>query len=94
MQRSRDRFSGGLKQLGFTVLPSAGTYFVNIDIAALGVSDDVAFCERLVSRVGVAAIPVSAFYVDRGVTSVVRFCFAKHDATLDAALERLAALGK
>ncbi len=92
LQRSRDRFSDGLKQLGFTVLPSAGTYFVNIDITALGESDDTAFCERLVSRFGVAAIPVSAFYADRGVTSVVRFCFAKHDATLDAALERLAAL--
>ena len=94
MQRSRDRFSGGLKQLGFDVLPSAGTYFVNIDITALGESDDVAFCERLVSRFGVAAIPVSAFYADRGVTSVVRFCFAKHDATLDGALERLADLGR
>ena len=92
MQRSRDRFSDGLKQLGFTVLPSAGTYFVNIDITTLGEGDDTAFCERLVSRHGVAAIPVSAFYADRGVTSVVRFCFAKHDATLDTALERLSAV--
>jgi N-succinyldiaminopimelate aminotransferase len=92
LQRSRDRFSDGLKQLGFTVLPSAGTYFVNIDITELGEGDDTAFCERLVSRFGVAAIPVSAFYADRGVTSVVRFCFAKQDSTLDAALERLAVL--
>jgi aspartate/methionine/tyrosine aminotransferase len=94
-QRSRDRFSDGLKRLGFSVLPSAGTYFVNIDIGPLmngksGESDDVAFCQRLVAEHGVAAIPVSAFYAEGAVKNVVRFCFAKHDATLDAALERLA----
>ncbi len=46
--RARDRFADGLKGLGFRVLPSAGTYFLNLDIAPLGESDDVAFCERLV----------------------------------------------
>ncbi len=91
-QRSRDRFSDGLKALGFSVLPSAGTYFVNVDIAPLGETDDMAFCQRLVTQHGVAAIPVSAFYADRAVTNIVRFCFAKHDATLDAALERLASV--
>lgn len=89
---SRDRFSNGLTQLGFRVLPSEGTYFVNIDIAPLGERDDAAFCERLVKEQGVAAIPVSAFYAQDAVTTVVRFCFAKKDATLDAALERLAAI--
>ena len=88
-QRSRDRFSAGLVERGFSVLPSAGTYFVNIDIAALGRGDDVAFCTWLVEEHGVAAIPVSAFYADEPIRSVVRFCFAKHDATLDAALARL-----
>ncbi|CAN7577996.1 aminotransferase [Bosea sp. LjRoot90] len=91
-QRSRDRFAGGLRDLGFSVLPSAGTYFLNVDIGPLGESDDVAFCQRLVSEHGVAAIPVSAFYAEGAVRNVVRFCFAKHDATLDKALERLAAL--
>jgi aspartate/methionine/tyrosine aminotransferase len=91
-QRSRDRFAAGLSELGFRVLPGSGTYFLNIDIAPLGETDDVAFCERLVTRQGVAAIPVSAFYASGAVTSVVRFCFAKRDATLYAALERLAAL--
>ncbi len=75
-----------------TVLPSAGTYFLNVDIGPLGQSDDVAFCQRLVAEHGVAAIPVSAFYAEGAVRNVVRFCFAKHDATLDKALERLAAL--
>ena len=89
-QRSRDRFAEGLNDLGFVVLPSVGTYFLNVDIAPLGESDDVAFCRRLVTERGVAAIPVSAFYAQGAVKNVVRFCFAKHDATLDAALERLA----
>jgi N-succinyldiaminopimelate aminotransferase len=88
--RSRDRFTAGLKTLGFEVIPSQGTYFLNIDIAALGEADDVAFCRRLVTEHGVAAIPVSAFYAEGAVKNVVRFCFAKKDATLDAGLERLA----
>jgi aspartate/methionine/tyrosine aminotransferase len=88
--RSRDRFSRGLAELGLKVLPCEGTYFLNWDIAPLGETDDVAFCQRLVTERGVAAIPVSAFYEDAPVKTVVRFCFAKTDATLDAALERLA----
>ena len=89
-QRSRDRFCDGMRTLGFPVLPSEGTYFVNIDIAQIGETDDVAFCRRLVEEYGVAAIPVSAFYTQDPVRTVVRFCFAKKDATLDAGLERLA----
>jgi len=92
--RSRDRFTQGLRSLGLSVLPSEGTYFVNIDIAPLGEEDDVAFCKRLVAERGVAAIPVSAFYHENPVRNVVRFCFAKKDATLDGALERLAGLGR
>jgi aspartate/methionine/tyrosine aminotransferase len=88
--RSRDRFTDGLRTLGFDVIPSQGTYFVNIDIAPLGETDDVAFCRRLVMEHGVAAIPVSAFYAEGAVKNVVRFCFAKKDSTLDAGLERLA----
>ncbi len=88
--RSRDRFTDGLRTLGFDVIPSQGTYFLNIDITPLGEADDVAFCRRLVMEHGVAAIPVSAFYAEGAVKNVVRFCFAKKDATLDAGLERLA----
>ncbi len=94
LARSRDRFTTGLRELGFAVLPSAGTYFLNIDIAPLGETDDVAFCQRLVAENGVAAIPVSAFYADRAVTNLVRFCFAKRDETLDAALARLGVLAR
>jgi aspartate/methionine/tyrosine aminotransferase len=88
--RSRDRFTAGLQTLGFQVIPSQGTYFLNIDITPLGETDDVAFCRRLVTEHGVAAIPVSAFYAQGAVKTVVRFCFAKKDSTLDAGLERLA----
>jgi N-succinyldiaminopimelate aminotransferase len=88
-QRSRDRLADGLNTLGFDVLSAQGTYFLNIDISPLGVTDDVAFAKMLVSEHGVAIIPVSAFYAEEPVTNVVRFCFAKKDATIDGALERL-----
>jgi N-succinyldiaminopimelate aminotransferase len=90
LQDKRDRFTAGLAASGFAPLPSDGTYFLNVDLSPLGVTDDAAFCERLVREAGVAAIPVSAFYAQDKVTTVARLCFAKHDATLDAALERLA----
>lgn len=90
LARSRDRLSKGLSNLGFPVLQSQGTYFLNVDLAPLGLNEsDVAFCKRIVHEHKVAAIPVSAFYEENHVTSVVRFCFSKKDATLDTALERL-----
>lgn len=94
LARSRDRFTSGLRILGFDVIPSQGTYFLNIDISPLGEADDEAFCRRLVVDHGVAAIPVSAFYAEGVVRNVVRFCFAKRDATLDAALDRLAGVAR
>ena len=90
LQRSRDRLADGLRAIGMPVLPSQGTYFLNVDLAPLGLNEtDEAFCKRLVAERKVAAIPVSAFYETDAVTSVVRFCFAKRDATIDGALERL-----
>lgn len=88
-QDARDYLAVGLTSLGYSVLPSRGTYFLNIDIAPLGETDDQAFCQRLVAQAGVAAIPVSAFYAEDPVRTIVRLCFAKKRATLDAALERL-----
>ena len=92
--RSRDRLCSGMTELGFSVIPSQGTYFVTIDIEPLGEKDDEKFCQRLVRDFGVAAIPVSAFYAQNHVRNIVRFCFAKKDDTLDAALEKLARLFK
>jgi N-succinyldiaminopimelate aminotransferase len=92
-QRSRDRFVAGLRGLGLPVLEAQGTYFVNVDLKPLGLNeDDESFCKRLVAEHRVAAIPVSAFYGSEPIRSVLRFCFAKRDETLDAALERLAGI--
>ena len=85
----RDRFAKGLTERGFSVLPAEGTYFLTVDIAPLGETDDVAFSQRLVREAGVATIPVSAFYDRDAVKTVLRFCFAKRDETLDEALRRL-----
>jgi len=94
-QRSRDRFADGLRALGFPLLDAQGTYFLNIDLRPLGLNeDDETFCKRLVAEHKVAAIPVSAFYAAEPITSVVRFCFAKRDQTLDTALERLSGVLK
>lgn len=89
--RSRDRLKAALADAGYAVLPSAGTYFMLIDLPASGIDlDDEGFCARIVEDFGVAAIPVSALYDEQPVTSTVRLCFAKHDDTLDQAAERLA----
>jgi aspartate/methionine/tyrosine aminotransferase len=88
-QRKRDRFTDGLRTRGFAALPSEGTYFLTIDIAPLGETDDMAFAQRLVREAGVASIPVSALYERDHVRTVLRLCFAKRDETLDAALQRL-----
>jgi aspartate/methionine/tyrosine aminotransferase len=90
LAHSRDRLTAGLHQAGWAVLPAQGTYFLSLDLAASGIAlDDAAFCDRLVSEFGVAAIPVSAFYADDPVAHIVRLCFAKRDETLDAAVERM-----
>lgn len=91
LQRSRDRLAAGLTREGFVVLPSSGTYFLNVDLPASGVLEpDRAFCLRAVKEAGVAAIPVSALYEEEPVTTIMRLCFAKRDETLDAGIERLA----
>ena len=95
-QHKRDLFREGLKKTRFKLLPSEGSYFQCVDISDLAVSErdlpDGEFCQWLTREVGVAAIPLSAFYGDGFDQHVVRFCFAKKDETLNAALERLARL--
>ncbi|HLV07881.1 MAG TPA: aminotransferase [Croceibacterium sp.] len=88
---ARERLVRGLTPAGYAVLPADGTWFVTIDLAASGLpADDEAVAERMVREAGVAAIPVSAFYRDDPERSYLRLCFAKEDATLDEAVERLA----
>jgi aspartate/methionine/tyrosine aminotransferase len=89
-QARRDLLVQGLRAAGFTVRPPQGTYFACAEIRGLGYSDDVAFCRYLIEKIGVAAIPPSAFYdkSDEGQT-YVRFAFCKREETLQAAIERL-----
>jgi methionine aminotransferase len=89
-QRKRDRFRAGLAQTRFSLLPSEGSYFQCVDYSAIGDDTEEAFCRRLTQEFGVAAIPLSAFYPGGFEQRIVRFCFAKKDATLDQAIERLA----
>jgi aspartate/methionine/tyrosine aminotransferase len=89
---ARDRLSSGLAEVGFSVLPAEGTYFLSVDLAASGIeAGDLAFCERAVREARVAAIPVSTFYAEDPVTTVVRLCFAKTRETLDRGIERMRA---
>lgn len=91
-QRKRDLFRAGLAKTRFGILPSEGSYFQCVDYSAIGDEGEEAFCRRMTSEVGVAAIPLSAFYPGGFEQRIVRFCFAKKDATLELALERLARL--
>ena len=88
-QRKRDLFRAGLTKTRFKLLPSEGTYFQCVDISQVSDLGEADFCQWLTAEVGVAAIPLSAFYGNGFDQRVVRFCFAKQDATLLAALERL-----
>jgi methionine aminotransferase len=90
-QAKRDLFVDGLRGTPFRVLPCEGTYFVLADYSALSDEPEPEFAKTMITRYGVAVIPVSVFYdtpVDR---RVVRFCFAKTDATLHEALRRIRA---
>ena len=92
----RDLFRAGLAQTKFELLPSEGSYFQCVRIDALGVPQrhlpEVEFCQWLTREIGVAAIPLSAFYADGFDQRVIRFCYAKKDETLQLALQRLAQL--
>jgi len=91
-ERKRDLFREGLAATRFKLLPSEGTYFQCADISDVSDLGEADFCQWLTSEIGVAAIPLSAFYGDGFDQRVVRFCFAKKDDTLNAALARLAKL--
>ena len=91
-QRGRDRLATLLTNAGFAVLPSEGTYFLCVDLAASGIAqDDRSLCREIVAAAGVAAIPLSAFHATPPSDQVIRLCFAKQDAVIDAAGARLAA---
>jgi methionine aminotransferase len=95
-QKKRDLFRAGLGQTKFRLLPCEGTYFQCVDYSGLSVPErelsEADFCQWLTAEVGVAAIPLSAFYSNGFAQRMVRFCFAKKDETLRSAIARLAKL--
>lgn len=95
-QRKRDLFRQGLAGTRFKLLPGEGTYFQCVDIGSLAVPErdlpEADFCRWLTQEIGVAAIPLSAFYGSGFDQKVIRFCFAKKDETLGEALKRLSRL--
>jgi methionine transaminase len=91
-QRKRDLFRAGLSSTRLRLLPSQGSYFQCVDYSAVSDLTEEAFCHWLTSEIGVAAIPLSAFYSGGFEQKLARFCFAKKDETLNTALERLARL--
>jgi methionine transaminase len=92
-QVKRDFFRAGLIKTGLKLLPTPGTYFQCVDYSALNTPqsklNEADFCKWLTSNIGVAAIPLSAFYDQACESGVVRFCFAKQEQTLTSALQRL-----
>jgi N-succinyldiaminopimelate aminotransferase len=97
LQDRRDRLARGLTEVGFRVHGSSGTYFLCADPRPLGYDDSTAFCAALPERVGVAAIPMTAFCDPAAAdykewNHLVRFTFCKRDDTLDEAIRRLARL--
>jgi methionine aminotransferase len=95
-QAKRDFFRAGLDKTKFKLLPALGSYFQCVDYSGLGIPqaqlNEADFCKWLTTEVGVAAIPVSAFYDQPTESGVIRFCFAKQEQTLAKALERLQTL--
>ncbi|PSJ42980.1 aminotransferase [Allosphingosinicella deserti] len=89
---SRDDLTARLSDGGYHLLPAEGTYFLCVDLPASGITlDDAAFCDRIVREFGVAAIPLSPFYAEDPVTSIVRLCFAKKPETIAAGADALIA---
>ncbi len=91
-QRKRDLFLDGLARTRLRPLPSQGSYFQLVDYSAVSDLPEADFCQWLTREAGVAAIPLSVFYEGGFEQRLARLCFAKQDATLSTALQRLARL--
>lgn len=88
-QRKRDHFLELLRNSRFSWTPASGTYFQLLDFSAISQQGDAEFADTLLREAGVASIPISPFYANAPRLNVLRFCFAKNDATLEEAAARL-----
>lgn len=91
-QEKRNYFRQLLKESQFELMPCEGTYFQVVSYASISDKNDVDFCKWLIIEHGVAAIPISTFYADGKDLKLIRFCFAKDNATLEAAAKKLCAV--
>lgn len=91
-QAKRDYFEEKLLKTRFNALPVQGAYFMLADYSQISDLNDLDFCKMLATNHGVAAIPMSAFYESPPDQRLIRFCFAKQEATLDQAADRLYAV--
>lgn len=91
-QRKRDLFLAGLRHSRFQFQPSEGSFFQNVSYANITDEPDYELAVRLTKEIGVASIPVSVFYHQKNDYKILRFCFAKDDAILQEAAERLSRL--
>ena len=91
-QAKRDQFRALLAPSRFKLLEVPGGYFQLVDYSAIRDEDDLTFSRWLVEHGGVAAIPLTPFYASAPGTRLLRLCFAKSDATMEAAAERLCRL--
>lgn len=91
-QQKRDYFRSLLKNTRFKLIPCEGTYFQVVSYAGISDENDIDFCKRLITEYGVAAIPISNFYADGKDLKLIRFCFAKDNATLEEAARRLSVI--
>jgi aspartate/methionine/tyrosine aminotransferase len=90
-QSKRDRLAQGLEAGGWEVQPCAGSYFLTLALGNLGAEgSDLDWAKARVRDAGVATIPLAPFFehVPQPFPAV-RLCFAKHDATLDRAIDLL-----
>ncbi|HXB94414.1 MAG TPA: methionine aminotransferase [Puia sp.] len=89
MQRKRDHFARLMEPSRFTALPSYGSFFQLYKYDLISDEPDKDFVVRITKEFGVAAIPVSVFYLSGKDDRVIRFCFAKKEETLERAAEIL-----
>lgn len=84
----RKKLDGGLREAGFSTLPSTATWFLSIDLPASGIAlDDETFADRMLREGGVATIPMSAFYAHNPIRSIVRLCFTKQSDVISQAID-------
>ena len=91
-ENKRDHFAGLLTGSRLTLRPAKSTFFQIVDYSALSAEIDTDYATRLTREIGVASIPVSVFYESPPAQHLLRFCFAKDDATLEEAAARLCKL--